>query len=212
MVLTIALLAGNPTDSRAENVASQLARTTNSNTPARPEHPLLDLTNPGSSGPMIPRQDVQDEVSNRSGEDSVSASDEANAKNSETRENNADSHGASAQSPNGSGGGAGRTNAVHPQTPTPSVHAAGEASNAGGRATAGVGNPDSDQPSSSDKIASSVNASSTAAAKRVAPWEGDHWEADVRRAHQAIDSGQIPPAYQDLVRDYFDRELRPTGP
>jgi hypothetical protein len=37
------------------------------------------------------------------------------------------------------------------------------------------------------------------------PWKSDAWPADVKRAHAAIESGQVPPAYQEMVRQYFDR-------
>jgi hypothetical protein len=37
------------------------------------------------------------------------------------------------------------------------------------------------------------------------PWKTDAWPADVQRANEALDSGQVPSAYQEMVRRYFDR-------
>lgn len=205
LVLTIALLAGNPSDIRAENVASQSARSTAPNTPARPGHPLLDLTVAGSSGPTTPRQDVQDEISNRTGETSSPQPEDAGAKNPAVRESDADSH-ASIATPNGHGGGAARTDAPHRATDVPPVRSvAGQRSNPSGLAAAGVGNPETEVPRPGPDGISGVNAALAPAITHVAPWQSGQWQADVSRAHHAIESGQIPPAYRDLVRDYFDR-------
>lgn len=35
------------------------------------------------------------------------------------------------------------------------------------------------------------------------PWSSDHWPADRAAALQAVERGQVPDAYRDLVRDYF---------
>lgn len=52
--------------------------------------------------------------------------------------------------------------------------------------------------------------SGTASQESSAPappaWQSAEWPADVNRAHQAIESGQIPDAYRDVVRGYFDRQ------
>jgi multisubunit Na+/H+ antiporter MnhB subunit len=43
------------------------------------------------------------------------------------------------------------------------------------------------------------------AARLTPPWKTDAWPADVQRAHAALDAGQVPPAYQEMVRRYFER-------
>ncbi|MDB5300045.1 MAG: hypothetical protein JWO87_1708, partial [Phycisphaerales bacterium] len=35
------------------------------------------------------------------------------------------------------------------------------------------------------------------------PWKSANWPTDVDRARRALDAGQIPAAYRDLVRTYF---------
>lgn len=37
------------------------------------------------------------------------------------------------------------------------------------------------------------------------PWDRDTWPTDRMQAQQPIESGDVPDAYRDLVRDYFDR-------
>jgi hypothetical protein len=37
----------------------------------------------------------------------------------------------------------------------------------------------------------------------IPPWQSPQWPVDRQAAFQAIQAGQINPAYQDLVRDYF---------
>jgi hypothetical protein len=37
------------------------------------------------------------------------------------------------------------------------------------------------------------------------PWQTPAWSDDARRAHEAIDSGRVPDARRDLVREYFER-------
>ena len=37
------------------------------------------------------------------------------------------------------------------------------------------------------------------------PWKSDHWAEDVQRAQSAIDKGQVPAQYQDVIRAYFER-------
>ncbi len=37
------------------------------------------------------------------------------------------------------------------------------------------------------------------------PWKTDAWPLDVQRADAALDAGQISPAYQEMVRRYFER-------
>lgn len=43
------------------------------------------------------------------------------------------------------------------------------------------------------------------AGRRVPPWRSDAWADDGRKAAEAVDSGAVPDAYRDLVRDYFDQ-------
>jgi len=40
---------------------------------------------------------------------------------------------------------------------------------------------------------------------RSAPWESSAWPDDARRAHEALEAGQVPDSRRDLVREYFER-------
>jgi hypothetical protein len=39
----------------------------------------------------------------------------------------------------------------------------------------------------------------------VPPWRSDHWDSDVDRANQAVQFGEIPDQYRDMIHGYFDR-------
>jgi hypothetical protein len=41
---------------------------------------------------------------------------------------------------------------------------------------------------------------------RIPPWRSASWRADRDAALRAVESGRVPDAYRDLVREYFDRE------
>jgi hypothetical protein len=38
----------------------------------------------------------------------------------------------------------------------------------------------------------------------VLPWETDRWAADARAAREQVEAGRVPPAYRDLVRQFFE--------
>jgi hypothetical protein len=68
----------------------------------------------------------------------------------------------------------------------------------------GAGSP-ATTPSAPDRSAIPGTTASSSATSAAPPWRTETWPADARRAGAAIDSGQIPAAHRDLVRDYFDR-------
>jgi hypothetical protein len=53
-------------------------------------------------------------------------------------------------------------------------------------------------------LAGNTSASSTPVAP-AAPWQSPNWPAAQAAALQSVQSARIDPAYQDLVRDYFQR-------
>ncbi len=208
LVLTVALLGGNPDDLRAARSADSAAVGSAADNPAVPPHPLLDLQTSGA-GPLAPRQDVQDELSNRTGDATLSPASRPVTDSQNIAEADP-SHGAAQATPDGHGGGAGRTDTPHHHaTEAPSVESSNPAVKpiGSGRTASGTGAPSEIANGSHGGEASTAVAGSASSSKsHVAPWSSNRWNDDVRRAHEAVDSGRVPPAYQDLVRDYFDRD------
>jgi hypothetical protein len=71
--------------------------------------------------------------------------------------------------------------------------------------TAGGGNVTGSESGKTNPTDSSTTANPSSGTANQNPWKSDSWPQDVRRANEVIDSGAIPDAYRDLVRDYFDR-------
>lgn len=72
-----------------------------------------------------------------------------------------------------------------------------------GRAAGGIGAPAASP--ASDGGSSGQIAGSAHLGHPVAPWQSKDWPTDLKQARQAIQSGQVPDAYLDLVRGYFER-------
>ena len=74
---------------------------------------------------------------------------------------------------------------------------------AGGSTAAGLGRG-VDRPrgrgAASGDVAGAADASS-----QIPPWNSPHWLSDVEHARQAVQSGQVPDEYRDMIRGYFDR-------
>lgn len=107
-------------------------------------------------------------------------------------------------SPESRGAGSSHTDAKEPGALVQGKQNTGAASvNPQGVAGTGSGGR---SPSSSDSAGSeSGTASQESSAPAPPPWQSSDWPADVNRAHQEIETGQIPDAYRDVVRGYFDR-------
>jgi hypothetical protein len=55
---------------------------------------------------------------------------------------------------------------------------------------------------------SGAHSASATVAQQAAPWQSANWPAAQSAALQSVQSSRIEPAYQDLVRDYFDQPQR----
>jgi hypothetical protein len=75
---------------------------------------------------------------------------------------------------------------------------AGVLANGGGRGSE-MGRPGND---------SSSGAAGASVSHVAAAWKSDGWPAARERAEDEVRGGQVPDAYRDLVRDYFDRKER----
>jgi hypothetical protein len=106
----------------------------------------------------------------------------------------------------GAGAGAARTDSHGPsanptvarsQTDSPSAIPGKTVANSSGT---GVSSNQTKPGNTSAAGTTSAAASPTAP---PAPWTGGDWPADIRRANAALNSGQVPAGYRDLVRGYF---------
>jgi hypothetical protein len=105
----------------------------------------------------------------------------------------------------GTGGGAGQSTAKSDPGKSEDPTASGSSKNGTpGNETAGGGGTSIDNGSAAGK---SGHTAAPGKAHKPAPvWQSQSWPADQESARSAIRSGQIPDAYRDLVRDYFERD------
>jgi hypothetical protein len=78
---------------------------------------------------------------------------------------------------------------------------------AGGPADAAAANdrtPEDGRATTASGGRSAAAGAATAGRPAVPPWQGGSWDHDVRVAREQLDGGRVPPAYRDLVRQYFD--------
>jgi hypothetical protein len=103
----------------------------------------------------------------------------------------------------GRGGGESHSESRNQRGPTAAQTTGGgvDKSNSG-RVAAGAGSASGGNGSASE---SGTDASPANNLPGVPPWRSDHWSSDVNRANQAVESGQIPDQYRDMIRGYFDR-------
>jgi hypothetical protein len=115
----------------------------------------------------------------------------------------------SATGDNGTAGGSARARTTKANE-SPAVPSAAPRSPASpsseGAVAGGSGAGASAAPKGPAGAAIAGTAGSAAGTSLVPPWRTSQWPADVRRAHDALNTGRVPDAYRDLVRDYFDRD------
>jgi hypothetical protein len=108
-------------------------------------------------------------------------------------------HGASGHSPGAGGGLAQTPTQINPPTQPPLNPASANPTTTGAIAGGGA-NGDAFSPG-----LAAHGLSDSAPAPPVPPWQTPAWPAAQSAANASVDNGQIDPAYQDLVRDYFHR-------
>jgi hypothetical protein len=102
------------------------------------------------------------------------------------------------------GNGVAVTPTPRPSPEWPQAHnASGDISHAGGVA---AGSGRSDRGASAAGDTNSTVAASASATAHPAPWTTPGWPADAAAAENSINSGRVPDADADLVRDYFQRD------
>jgi hypothetical protein len=105
------------------------------------------------------------------------------------------------------GAGSAHTNASQPPMPTPTDPTATQSpppANTGSPASGGVGPASMTPAGAGDGAADGLGR--VVDSDRPPPWQSAGWPAQADAARRQADTGQIPAAYVDLVRDYFSRE------
>ena len=105
----------------------------------------------------------------------------------------------------GSGSAASRSPAVPPRVANHGATAADSTATATPDATPAGGSGGSAPSASPAGPAASGRSTSPATAAVTPPWHSPTWRDAARRAGDAVDSGQVPAAHRDLVREYFER-------
>ncbi len=104
----------------------------------------------------------------------------------------------------GTGGGAAQSASKTNPAKTTDTASGVSHTNSQGTDTAGGGGTSTENGNTTGK---SGNTAAAVKSHKPAPiWQSRSWPADQESARSAIRSGQIPDAYRELVRDYFERE------
>jgi hypothetical protein len=108
-----------------------------------------------------------------------------------------------AAAPNGAGNGIGETRTSRSPN-TPLVPGDVSAKQSSGTEHSAAGGAGTESPGNSDRAAGLR--SSSKGYDHPLPWSSDSWPADRAAAIKSIETGEIPPTYRDVVRDYFDQK------
>jgi hypothetical protein len=195
LVLTVAILTANPIDTEAasspfgpqkatnKSQQDQKASRANSDVAFAPRPAAISPDHPGGEDDPLPG----------AGKTTDSATNAARGQNTDVQASN----------PNGAGAGAGKS-APTPDKANPFASGTNSSrTNTAGKAASGVGNSSEKGNAGNGNSSASVGNSSKSS---IAPaWQSDSWPAAQQAADAAISSGQVPPAYHDLVREYFKR-------
>jgi hypothetical protein len=132
-----------------------------------------------------------------------SNADESTAGNTATNTNQA-AHNDVGASQEGTGAGAAQSASKTNPAKTTDTASGNSRMNPQGTDTAGGGGASTENGNTTGK---SGNTAAAVKSHKPAPiWQSQSWPADQESARSAIRSGQIPDAYRELVRDYFERE------
>jgi hypothetical protein len=195
LVLTVAILTANPIDTEA---ASSPFGVQNASNKARQDQ----KTSARNSEPSARRPTA---ISNDhpGGEDDPlpGAGKTTDTTTNATRGQNSD---VQASNPNGAGASAGKSAATADQSNPVSAGVNSSRFNTNGNSASGVGNS-SENANAARGNNSSTSAGNSSKSQSAPAWKSDSWPAARQAADAAISAGQVPPAYHDLVREYFKR-------
>jgi hypothetical protein len=193
IALTLSAWIGAPAQTLAEG-ANPVA--TPAATARNDSRPLLEPINPSSRISSAPRD----------GEDAANSS--TLPEQTATDPQSFASPGSSTTPPgaatDGQGGSLSRTNAPQPEVgPQRQGFAPGRESAARGHSAGG--NAGAADATVGDTNAAGLVGQTSVLSSPPTPWSSGRWPDAVESAQHQIDNGQVPPAYRDLVREYFQR-------
>lgn len=208
-MMSVLLLAGSPGEARAAGGGLNSGKAKLPQRDARRERPLLPAA-PLATRRSIPAGRDNDAERPAPGAAPVPENgDSTTAGKAASPDGNVAPSAPAGGEAGGANAGAGETRIARPIPPPdqPGAVAGEDAPQprpAGGTPSGGAGN--ATRPSENGAPGATGSTASVAGdGVTVPPWQGDGRAADARRAKDAVDSGQVPPAYRDIVRDYFDR-------
>jgi hypothetical protein len=211
LLLTLALLAGSPADTRAAR-ANTLDRSkgnaANIEPPAQPEHPLLVVGAPQRTAPSESDNDDRSHPTPIAAPADASAADSTSASTPHTDPDSTRSPSAGAASGTS---GSGQTKpppapGTTPPSPTASASDHHDSPQPTANSTAGGAGASTPNPTSRQPGLTGAGSAGSAAGRETPPWQSDRWGQDVQNAREAVDSGRVPAGYRDIVRKYFERQ------
>ncbi|HEV8377842.1 MAG TPA: hypothetical protein VGP99_03250 [Tepidisphaeraceae bacterium] len=195
LVLTVAILTANPLDTQASSSPflpqagsdktqqdSKTSRSTDIASGRRPTAIAQD--HPGGEDDPLPGAGKTTDVTTNA----------ARGQNTDVQNSN----------PNGTGSGAGQSVSRPDRRNSLPSGTNSTGTNKNGTSSSGVGNS-SEGGNTSSGNTSSTSAGNSTKSPSAPAWKSDSWPAAQQAADSAISTGQIPPAYHDLVREYFKR-------
>ncbi len=195
LVLTVAIFSANPIDTEASSspflsnsAADKRASAKNSgggNQLSSDHHPAaIASDHPDAEDTALPGAGKTEDIAGNS----------ARGQNGDVQNSNAD----------GGGTGAGQT-ASKPNKANALTSGTNSArTNKTGDAFSGVG-ISNDNGNGTTGNSASTSAGNSGKSSDAPAWKSDSWPAAGQAADSAISNGQIPPAYHELVREYFKR-------
>jgi len=193
LVLTLAIFVANPIDTEAATSAflspngsakqrDQKNVATASDTTGR--RPNISADHPGGENDPLPG----------AGKTTDATANAARGQGTDTQNSN----------PNGAGSGSGQSTSTPDKSNPLNPGVNSSRTNNNGKAAAGVGNS-SDNGNGASGNSARTSAGNSGKSPSAPAWKGDGWSAAQQAADNAISTGQIPPAYHELVREYFKR-------
>jgi hypothetical protein len=205
LALTLAMLAGTSADPAVADIGNARPSAVRTAPPAV-DRPLIAIAD-DAARPAKPRGDPQHEGNSTAGPTTEQNATPATAPAAPA----AGETGHRAASTGGTDGVGGGSSSSNPPSPAPADNtlpaspATRPATLPGGDVALGDGTAArSTSPGPATRPAGRTAGASDDRQPASAPWNRPDWADDVRTARQRIESGDVPAAYRDLLRSYFD--------
>jgi hypothetical protein len=199
LIVVLGLIPTYPTSTQAGDTSS--ARATTLIAPDGAESRSLPQSR-GDRRHTLDEQEPEDRARNRMNEAELATKSQGDKALGPSGDNS--HHQATAADPNGHGTGASQSHVSNnPRSALSDAATHARASSGGVPAAGGVGESSANHYTGGAASGNAAGAPSRSA--QVPPWQSSDWPANAQRAGHAIDSGEIPDSYRDVVREYFDR-------